>query len=458
MYNDQSQTYSDFKNEFYSRFPDLSVFNLDEEVNLLKVVLSGFRVNYAARGAMIRRFIFFPRWKRELFLQVKKIRSVEEKNLSYKKEILFLVSDRFVKKEGVASKVEVYSGEIQEIVGRDRSLIVSNCSEDKKVDQDVSYQSLKRAFFSRTLSEEENKLLKSVKKWYQKFRAKFQLSTEEAYNIEVALQDFFIDYCSTRRLIEANQTNFQKCYLVCHYHNEGKIWALREAGVEIVEMQHGLISETDIFYCFPENIKDYRNRMLFPDKILVWGEYWQEVLSKGFEFDRSQIINTGFFPVQEKSMPDDELLSFLKEDKLKVVVCTQVSLHKYFIEYINWLANEDDQIQIVVKPHPSESFEVYNELRKYNNVLLTSCNINAIFPLVDIHISIYSTTLIESMKYQLKNYSLDVEICSDYVDEYVREGISERISVGQKPEVVHHKSVSTTRFFNTFDKNLLLSH
>ena len=52
-------SFSDFKNDFYSRISDYSIFDC-EEINLLKVVLDGLRVNYNKGNKIGSDFLLHP--------------------------------------------------------------------------------------------------------------------------------------------------------------------------------------------------------------------------------------------------------------------------------------------------------------------------------------------------------------------------------------------------------------
>src|SRR5688572_24037924 len=78
-----SKTFSEFKKGFYSKVPDLTIFDC-EDYNLLKVVLDGLKVDYKKRG-VLDQDIYKPSILNRLLLvarrikHFKSIRSAREK-------------------------------------------------------------------------------------------------------------------------------------------------------------------------------------------------------------------------------------------------------------------------------------------------------------------------------------------------------------------------------------------
>ncbi|MGY6560487.1 MAG: hypothetical protein ACXITV_00110 [Luteibaculaceae bacterium] len=436
MFNDSS-SYSEFKSEFYKRIDDFTLFDLDLDINLTKVVLSGLRVNYINRGKY-RAFFFYPKVVLALFLFLKKLTTKKIFLDSSKKEFVFFEGDRFINK-GQEKSVAKYSNKIINYIGREKSLIISNKTFSQNLfDYDYSFQEIKNSLSIQCKISTSSDILQKLKSCYLRIADSGIFNFVELANIKIAFHEFFLQYITTKFLLESN-LGIKKAFIVCHYHNEGKIAALKAAGLEIIELQHGLIAESDIFYCFPKKINSYVKQMLFPNKIWVWGSYWKDVLLSGSEFNNEQIKVVGYFVENELYTGYDKRLitEFYGSSKKKVLVSTQISLHNYFIEYVLWLSNREPNTRIIVKIHPAESIEVYNRILKVPNILVLNYNLYLLFEEANIHISAYSTTLIESLPYNLVNYSLNIDVCEDYIDEFTRKGISRRLPINQVPELTH---------------------
>ena len=92
----------------------------------------------------------------------------------------------------------------------------------------------------------------------------------------------------------------QGIYLVCSYGKEALIKAAFDLNVPVYEIQHGVISKYHMGYSFP----GVGNVPYFPDKILVYGDYWRTAAE--YPIDIENIIATGspYFEMQLKKYAD----------------------------------------------------------------------------------------------------------------------------------------------------------
>ena len=90
------RTFSDFKNDFYKRVPDLTLFDCGD-INLLKVVLDGLKVNYVKKGK-VRSYLFYPTFLYFLYLWFKKMFIIKSTTKQYdvtlKKQYIVSETDR----------------------------------------------------------------------------------------------------------------------------------------------------------------------------------------------------------------------------------------------------------------------------------------------------------------------------------------------------------------------------
>lgn len=440
MFNDYSQTYTEFKRNFYERFPDLSIFNCGDKLNLLKVVLSGLRVNYVSKGE-IRAPLFWNFFFQFPFYLIKYLKSPKTRIAKdSKKKYLIYSTSRFVAIEGEKKQLYYYKN-IIDFYGRENCLIVIDTEEDKSLyDYDYSIQEIKNSFYLNFVFLNNAPLKRDLKMTFKILEYSKKFKSYELQNIKIAFQLFFDEYVIFNEFIKLYE-NLQNCLLDGHYHREGLIFGLKENNVICIDTQHGLISKNDIFYVFPELIKEHTPKMLFPEKMFVWGLYWKEVLLNGFEFKEHQISVLGDYPYTNIELNSIEGFKRLKESagkhKIVILICSQTSLHDYFKSYCLFLSNEivKERIDafIIFKPHPGESIEIYNDLKELKNVQLTRIDVRALFSFCNIQISAYSTTLVEGLRYNLKTFSLKIEICADYIEEFFKNGISKPLELNQTP-------------------------
>ena len=64
------QTFTDFKNNFYNKVEDITLFDCGD-INLLKVVLDGLKVKYTSKGK-VNSYLFYPLWLYNLYCFIKR--------------------------------------------------------------------------------------------------------------------------------------------------------------------------------------------------------------------------------------------------------------------------------------------------------------------------------------------------------------------------------------------------
>ena len=126
-------------------------------------------------------------------------------------------------------------------------------------------------------------------------------------------------------------------------------------------------------------------------------------------------------------------------------------LSKIFVKYIDkliGLLNED--YCIVVKPHPKEDLKYYNKYNNLRNIKVTQISTEILLSKADIHITMYSTTAFDALRYGLSTYFIYNENQFDYIDE-INKVIGGKIiyDFNVKPWIIENKlSVSSDEFFN----------
>ena len=134
-----------------------------------------------------------------------------------------------------------------------------------------------------------------------------------------------------------------------------------------------------------------------------------------------------------------------------------------YIKYIQWLSNAilDSDAVILVKIHPSEKIQQYNQVSNFENLKIVTLPISSLFKISLVHISIYSTTLYEALNYEILNFSLDAdEMFRSYVDTIVNDKIAFRLAMDQNPldiisQVSRNELMQSNELYSDFNfKNL----
>jgi len=450
-------TFTEFKNSFYSRVPDLSLFDCGD-INLLKVVLDGLKVNYIKKGK-IRSFLFYNEFIFYLFCFIKRRRNnsvvraahyISKLKKLNDREIIINEAGRFITDNKGNTKSVYFESSISKF-GRDNVFIAVDNHHGRNFDNDLHIKEVESALHFLPLSNIEKQLRKNIIGFIEKLRASNKFSIDELRNIKFACHNFFFQFKVWNEILNV-LPRLKKCLFICHYHKEGQILSLKQHQIECVELQHGLIASQDIFYVFPKEVLKIKKKALFADKILVYGNYWKQVLLKGVEYSDDQIKIGGYYLYEDFNSNATQIseLKNLIGNKQVILITTQTFLHEYFINLAKRLSLELHEafpnLLILIKPHPIEKTEIYKDaLSDYKNIQVVEYPISVLFILIKFNISVYSTTLYDALRYGVKNYVFKVPGCEDYVDEILKEGIAEEITV---------ESLGTIDFFDNKDSKV----
>lgn len=456
--------FEEFKQSFYARVNDLSVFDAGE-MNLLKTVLDGLKVNYVKRGAV--RVILFRSFSGiNFYFFLQRLRSaiggkksglkqwVEQLRNSFAKHLLIDPTGRTMEQNGTTASF--YFGNIIPVISRNNCCIVAEGTKKHASDIDFNIADYNLALAAEfgDLNVADKKLIERLRACYEQIQEAEIFYPEELQNIAVAFQQFFIRYRVWNRIASARK--FESALLWPHYHREGCIHALREAGVKIIELQHGLIAPQDIFYVLPEMVKPVSKRALFADEIWVYGAFWKEQLLKGVGYNNEQIKVKGYFPLA--AQPDAQKLSTLQKKfagKKVILITTQTFLSEYFCAYISFLSTDiaNTEYTIVVKLHPAENVADYSSLNGLPNVEIINENLEILFRIAVMNISIYSTTLFDGLRFNVPGFAIWNERFSDYISFFRDSGVIRVIQPDENPVrlMAGQQRLSVEHFYEQFD-------
>jgi hypothetical protein len=458
-------TFSEFKKNFYARVTHLEWLDVPgENVNLLKVVLDGLKVDYVKRGK-VRAYMHWPYLFFAIYRMMKRFTSrqnsgyLDDGSDSHKKTKIIIDNGRIVK-DVYGNHKSVYFENIKPLFSNEELLVVNEkMSPNMEASKQVHFYALSEKFQWCKLSKEENDFRKKLKTTYKKIKSIGLFNHHELANIKFAIHKFFVEYLVWKRFL-CEYTNLDKAYFVCHYHKEGLILALKQAKIKCIELQHGLIAAQDIFYVFPNAVRSIKDKSLFADELWVYGTYWKNVVVKGSEYDQDQIKVIGYYLyepiVPEHSMPNahDNVL----------VITTQTTLHQFFIDFVIKLyENQQSKITnltLVVKPHPAEQSEIYcKAFAPYSAISVVNTPINELFTKYKYNISVYSTTLFDALRFGVKNYVFMVPQCSDYVNEILAANIATLIDDDFSNFRLDHNTECNAKddYYAAFNEKLFLS-
>lgn len=257
---------------------------------------------------------------------------------------------------------------------------------------------------------------------------------EEMAYARSAMHIFFEEYHRWYQFLKDHR--FEACFFITHYHKEGMIAAMNDHNVSSVEFQHGLISENDLYYVYPQALKGQIKGAYFPEYQLLFGPYWMNILSKGAEFSLSQTHVVGDFTGRKFR---EDLHSESKENF--ILIAAQKNMGDAYIPYTeNLLGRIEKQYpdwKIGLKLHPLEKdLSAYEVLKKHPQFRLYGNDADLIELLrkAKIHISIYSTTFYDSLGLGTLNLSLqEYSSSADYAASMVKDNIAWPLYVYEDP-------------------------
>ncbi|MCC6252117.1 MAG: hypothetical protein IT238_06605 [Bacteroidia bacterium] len=456
------QSFSDFKQDFYYKVKDFKVFNC-AEFNALKIVLDGIRVDYVSRGPVkspiigsYLKFELINKIKRVL-LKIKKTQVYSTSYLGSFSKYKYLISDDGrIALDAQGTPHSYYFDTLINSLGHNQCLHISDKIRNNKAKYHIHYETLINTLLYLPSNEHEKILIREINITYNNIVKSNYFNQKDLENIAFAFQNFFNKYKVWSRFLSF--VNPQTAFCIVHYHNEGKILALKRKGINVTELQHGLISTKDVFYVFPPMTSSIINIALFADEIWVYGQYWKTVLEKGVEYV-NKIKVAGYYlydSFEGYNQILDEIDNFAEGNKI-ILVTTQTTLHQPFNDYIIWLANDIAQkklpYKIIVKNHPLEKAEHYQILNDLKNVKIYNYPLLVLFKKSQIHVSIYSTTLFDGVRAGVPGFALYNEQYKDYIEEIIQSGVATLLQIKENPieKLGNIKTAHPDYYYSNFD-------
>jgi hypothetical protein len=436
------QSFTDFKVDFYAKVKDFSLFDC-AEFNAIKIVLDGLRVDYISRGP-VKSPIFesLKKYELENILRGMKAKFTGEKKYKraqielFKNKKYVISDDGRVAVDAKGKPHSYYFTNLMQSLNKEECLHIIEKQRNVKSEFDLHYQLLVNTFSLLPLNSDEKKLIKEIRITFKRIKESGLFNDKELKNIAFAFQNFFNKYKVWSRLLK--EINPSTMFCIVHYHNEGRTLAFKRKGIKVIELQHGLIATKDVFYVFPDQTKNVISKALFADEIWVYGNYWKQVLEHGVEYlNKIKIAgyylfdNFNGYEAVEKEIDD------FADGKNLIIITTQTTLHKAFIDYTLWLADDISKgnlpYKILVKTHPLEKQEHYAILHETNGVMMVNHPLPVLFKKVKLHVTIYSTTLYDGAKAGVPGFALYNEQYKDYIDEIIQSGVAYPLAINENP-------------------------
>jgi hypothetical protein len=198
----------------------------------------------------------------------------------------------------------------------------------------------------------------------------------------------------------------QILFLQVAYTNHALVAAAREVNIPVIEFQHGVIDRHHPGYSWTGYASCYKNQMIIPNRLFVYGDYWQKELSDNGFWD-NELRPVGSLRIdQYRNRPvliDDE--KNLSHNKTKKIIVTTQALDverliSFIVEFLEIITTP---VELFIKLHPREyNRQPYEEaFSNYSNVHIVSGHeppsTFELISMADYHASIHSTCHYEAL-------------------------------------------------------------
>lgn len=252
-------------------------------------------------------------------------------------------------------------------------------------------------------------------------------------------------------------------FIVVSYENLAIVAAAKSLGIEVIELQHGTITDYHLGYSYPEKTRLNGEIPYFPDKILTFGDYW--INEENCPISEENIIPIGFsyFEIQSKDFLD------IKSIDHQVLFISQGVIGKYLSKIAVKFAKYYKNFKIIYKLHPGEYGnwrENYPELVEASDFDNFEIIDNSEIPLYKLmaestyQIGAFSTAIYEGLMFNCKTFIVDVpgvEYLEDLIEKNYVFKIRDVNDLIDNFDSFEPTVYDKNFFFKKFDKELLKS-
>ena len=259
---------------------------------------------------------------------------------------------------------------------------------------------------------------------------KVQNELESTFNIKLDILgmltthilNFQYDYKKYIELFKKRKP--KQVFVVVAYENHAIVAAAKYLGIEVIELQHGTITDYHLGYSYPKKTRLNGEIPYFPDKILSFGDYW--INEETSPISKENVIPIGFpyFEFQSKDFMGIEPIDN------QILFISQGVIGKYLSSLAFEFAKSQKDLKIIYKLHPGE-YETWRE--NYPELVEASAFDN--FEVIDnseiplykllaesnYQVGAFSTAIYEGLMFNCKTFILDVPGV-EYLDDLVESG------------------------------------
>lgn len=421
---------------FLAAFEDPHIFDCGA-FNLLKVAQDAILRQVGSKAG--RTYFDQPRALIRAYFALKRLRSPRKLNLDRwaDKTLLAALPPRFVERE--EGPAQLYLDNLAPHLRPCEPLLMYlHGAKKMSVPPDVDKATIDKAFGAEPMDDVQWQFITDLNACYGRISSSGWFSPRALKHIRVGFDEFWRNFRAMDAFIAGLQ--LKHAMLVPGYYTEYLIAALKKHNVEVIELQHGVITPASHFYCYPKKVAPVADRALFADRIWTFGAFWKSQLLRGIGFNADQIQVLGDYFVRRVQAPAalTELEKFEKCYTERVLVGTQTKRERHFIQLVGALSDryvtDRPSAGIIVKPHPAENPALYEALARRDNVLITDASLDFLYPRVGAYVSMYSNTLFEAARHkELRIFVLMAEETAAFVRGVAESGVAKILHSDDDP-------------------------
>jgi hypothetical protein len=207
-----------------------------------------------------------------------------------------------------------------------------------------------------------------------------------------------------KNLISKN--DIKAFFLITPYTNMGYVYAAKNTGIKVIELQHGVINNKHYAY----NVKKSVNSDLYPDYLLTWGENIRESFTNSYYINNENIIPVGNYYIDlafKNFNANKNLLIKLSKYKRVIGFTAQNIYETDTIPIIIEAALKQPDVAIIYIPR-DKTISAYSEYNFTDNIIfIDELNFYNIIQHCDFHCTISSSCALEAPALGVSNIMYD---------------------------------------------------
>lgn len=272
-------------------------------------------------------------------------------------------------------------------------------------------------------------------------------------NVSIELQKMTIKYLENfiykinyyKKLFRKRKP--KKIFVVVSYSNIPIIAAAKDLGIEVIEFQHGVITDYHFAYNFSDPTKKLK---YFPDKLLTFGEYWGK--TKGFP--KQTEIEVYGFPYLNQQLK--KYNNTPKKSK-QVLFLSQGTIGKQLSIQARKIAETMPEYYFVYKLHPGEydrwkneypDLVIASQLENFEVIDNNEKNLYSFFAESEFQIGVYSTSIFEGLTLNCKTILLNLPGI-EYMEDLIKHEIVEVANTSDEVKNII-KKYKTKQFYSDY--------